>query len=138
VDGVSCLDNVDVGGITLKTNDVEQYYFLMAMLNSKALNWIFTKQSVPFRGAYYSANRQFIESLPIPVSQGRTATEVAALANEMLFLHKILSTEQLPQRREQIQREIDATDQQIDQLVYRLYGLTEGEIDIVEAAATPR
>ena len=31
-----------------------------------------------------------------------------------------------------LQRQIDATDNQIDQLVYQLYGLTEEEIKIVE------
>ncbi len=30
------------------------------------------------------------------------------------------------------QRQIDATDRQIDRLVYELYGLTEEEIGIVE------
>jgi type II restriction/modification system DNA methylase subunit YeeA len=38
------------------------------------------------------------------------------------------------QKREQIEREIDATDRQIDQLVYQLYGLTDDEIRIVEEA----
>ena len=33
-----------------------------------------------------------------------------------------------------IQRQIDATDRQIDQLVYELYGLTDDEIRIVEEA----
>ena len=31
-----------------------------------------------------------------------------------------------------IQRQIDATDRRIDELVYELYGLTEDEIRIVE------
>jgi hypothetical protein len=31
-----------------------------------------------------------------------------------------------------IQRQIEATDRRIDQLVYRLYGLTEEEMQIVE------
>jgi hypothetical protein len=31
-----------------------------------------------------------------------------------------------------LQRQVDATDQQIDSLVYELYGLTEEEIKIVE------
>jgi type I site-specific restriction endonuclease len=31
-----------------------------------------------------------------------------------------------------IQRQIEATDRQIDQLVYELYGLTEEEIGVVE------
>ena len=32
-----------------------------------------------------------------------------------------------------LQRQIEATDRQIDQLVYVLYGLTDDEIAIVEA-----
>lgn len=34
------------------------------------------------------------------------------------------------------QREIEATDRQIDQLVYELYGLTEEEVKIVQEATT--
>ena len=37
-----------------------------------------------------------------------------------------------PQEQEALQREIQATDNQIDRLVYDLYGLTEEEIKIVE------
>jgi hypothetical protein len=33
-------------------------------------------------------------------------------------------------------RQIDATDRQIDRLVYELYGLTEEEIRIVEEATS--
>ena len=33
-----------------------------------------------------------------------------------------------------LQRQIDATDAQIDKLVYELYGLTDDEIKIVESA----
>jgi type II restriction/modification system DNA methylase subunit YeeA len=34
-----------------------------------------------------------------------------------------------------LQRQIDATDKQIDNLVYQLYNLTEEEIKIVEGTA---
>jgi len=48
------------------------------------------------------------------------------------------NTAEAPRRaqadRELYQRQIDATDRQIDELVYELYGLTEGEIAIVEGA----
>lgn len=46
-----------------------------------------------------------------------------------------ISREQ-PERKTRLEREIDATDCQIDQLVYELYGLTEEEIKIVEEGAT--
>ena len=35
-----------------------------------------------------------------------------------------------------IQRQIDATDRQIDKLVYELYGLTEEEIKIVDGSVS--
>lgn len=39
-----------------------------------------------------------------------------------------------PHKKGVLQRQIDATDRQIDRLVYELYGLTEDEIRIVEEA----
>jgi hypothetical protein len=37
-----------------------------------------------------------------------------------------------------LQRQIDAADRQIDQLVYELYGLTDEEIRIVEEATAAK
>ncbi len=39
---------------------------------------------------------------------------------------------QTPIEKIQLQRQIDATDAEIDRLVYELYGLTDEEIRIVE------
>jgi hypothetical protein len=49
----------------------------------------------------------------------------------MLNLHK--RSFHTPQEKKMLAREIEATDAQIDKLVYELYGLTEEEIRIVEA-----
>ncbi len=37
-----------------------------------------------------------------------------------------------------LQRQIDATDRRIDQLVYELYGLTDDEIRIVDEVIAPK
>jgi len=50
----------------------------------------------------------------------------------MLTLHKQLKDMRNSQVQTMIQRQINATDRQIDKLVYELYGLTEEEIKIVE------
>ena len=50
----------------------------------------------------------------------------------MLSLHRQLAVARTPPAKTMLQRQIVATDQQIDQLVYELYGLTEEEIKIVE------
>ena len=54
------------------------------------------------------------------------------LVQRMLSLHKQLAEAKTPTAKTMLQRQIEATDQQIDQLVYELYGLTEEEIGIVE------
>jgi len=47
-------------------------------------------------------------------------------------LNKQLATAKTDHEKTALQRQIDATDKQIDKLVYELYGLTEEEIKIVE------
>jgi hypothetical protein len=54
------------------------------------------------------------------------------LVDRMLGLHKKLPSIKTPHEKETIQRQIDATDRQIDLLVYELYELTDEEIAIVE------
>jgi len=43
-----------------------------------------------------------------------------------------------PERKTCLQRESEATDRQIDQLVYELYGLAEEEIEIVGDETTTK
>lgn len=57
---------------------------------------------------------------------------MVALVERMLDLHKRLAAEQVPHVRAALERQIEATDRQIDALVYELYGLTDEEIAVVE------
>jgi hypothetical protein len=50
----------------------------------------------------------------------------------MLQLKLKESAEQKPSMKTILQRQIEGLDQQIDQAVYSLYGLTDDEIKIVE------
>lgn len=50
----------------------------------------------------------------------------------MLALHRRLAASRTDHEQTRLQRQIDATDRQIDRLVYDLYGLTEEEIRIIE------
>jgi hypothetical protein len=59
---------------------------------------------------------------------------MVALVERMLDLNKRLMAAKTSQEKTIIQRQIEATDRQIDRLVYELYGLTEEEIRIVEEA----
>jgi len=54
------------------------------------------------------------------------------LVEQMLALHRSLARARAPHDKESPRRRIDATDRQIDQLVYEPYGLTDEEVRIVE------
>ncbi len=58
-------DNVDVNGLLLKTDSPYSGWYLMAVLNSTLIDRHFKEESVPFRGNFYSANKQFISPLPV-------------------------------------------------------------------------
>ncbi len=55
-----------------------------------------------------------------------------ALVERMLALQRKLAAATIPADKELYQRQIEATDRQIDALVYELYGLSGEEITIVE------
>jgi len=55
--------------------------------------------------------------------------------DKTLSLHKQLPLARTPHEQTALERRIEATDRQIDALVYELYGLTEEEIGMVEGNA---
>lgn len=57
---------------------------------------------------------------------------MVALVERMLELQKRQAAARTPADRELYACQIEATDGEIDRLVYELYGLTEKEIAIVE------
>lgn len=56
------------------------------------------------------------------------------LVERMLRLHEKLAGVKISQEKTVIQRQIEATAQEIDQLVYELYELTEAEVRILSRA----
>ena len=68
----------------------------------------------------------------VAVSYTDAKIEVEGLLERVLELRKKLAAATVPADTELHQQQIEATDRQIDALVYELYGLTEEEIGVVE------
>ena len=58
-------------------------------------------------------------------------SKIVSLVNQMLVLQKNYHDDKTL-RKDKIKEEIENTDDEIDQEVYKLYGLTKEEIKIVE------
>jgi hypothetical protein len=134
--------NVTTGGYGLTADEpTVTLRYLCGLLNSRLLDSYLKQVSTSFRGGYLAANRQFIGLLPIRAIDFDDPKDVArhdrivALVERMLELHKKLPAATIPADKKLYQRQIEATDEEIDALVYELYGLTEDEIAIVETQA---
>ncbi|RQR43018.1 hypothetical protein DIE21_36180 [Burkholderia sp. Bp9140] len=135
------LDNVDVGGVTLKDSATEtELYYVLGLLNSTLLRWYFPFISAPFRGGFRSANRQFLEKLPIVWAHAKQKSvrtqidKVALLARKRFALATELSEALSDRDRAFFEAKVSAADRQIDDAVFKLYGLTEEEIQLVESS----
>ena len=139
-DGKFYLDNVDVGGVLLRDASEDNYLYVLTLLNSNLIDWYFQQISAPFRGNYRSANRQFIEPLPIRRFDSSNSTDkeiyraIIDKGEEMISLQERLGTVRyvLTSELTDIQREVERVDSDIDTLVYDLYGLTKGDERLVE------
>jgi type I restriction-modification system DNA methylase subunit len=74
--GAWCLDNVDVGGIILKQEYQYLNHYIMGLLNSKLLSKYLSKISTPFRGGFWSCNRQYLEQLPIVMPSAKNQSDI--------------------------------------------------------------
>jgi hypothetical protein len=117
-------------GILVKPDYSREY--VLGLLNSKLLDWIIKQTATPFRGGWYSFEARFIRSLPIYSADRARHDKMVSLVESMLALNKQLAAAKTPHEQENLKRQIDATDRQIDKLAYELYGLTDEEIRIVE------
>jgi hypothetical protein len=109
--------------------------FALGILNSRLISWLYVNSSMiaqkdDFPQVYISA----LAGLPIPAPDKARHDRMVALVERMLELHKQQAAARTPADRELYGRQIEATDREIDTLVYELYGLTEDEIRVVEGA----
>ena len=113
--------------------------YICGLLNSNLLSFIYP----------YISNKIVVKSFPrisvgdlrnLPIKKIDFDNEVEIQIYQKIIINvdmitKLMKSEHqanMPQEKTALQRQIDATDKQIDNLVYELYGLTEEEIKIVE------
>ena len=116
--------------------------YLLALLNSNLLFTYLRSISNVFRGGWITCTKQYVGVLPIrlppskPISAKQLHGRIVTLVDRMLDANKKKHSGKLaPSQLDRLEREIAATDEEIDELVYRLYGITEEERKIIEDVA---
>jgi hypothetical protein len=116
--------------------------YVLGLVNSRLLFWVLQKMSNIFRGGWITCTKQYVGKLPIHLISFSEPNErarhdsIAKAVKQILGLHEALASAKTNRQKTTTQRQIDATESRIDQLVFELYGLTESEINLVESVQT--
>jgi len=111
------------------------YEYLLGILNSKLINRIFSWQNT---GIHVKAS--YFEELPIRAIDFKNPKEKKMHDYIVKHVNRILEQNEQYEKikgkqtskTERLKRQIEDTDREIDQLVYKLYGLTKEELAVVE------
>ena len=114
------LDSVNI--IYLQNPSSAKY--ILALLNSKLLDWLFRKTSTNNHCNMYE-----LVDLPVPNANGLQQQKIITLVDKMLALKKDCRVEH---GSDSELADTSTLEMQIDALVYKLYGLTDEEIKIIE------
>ena len=121
--GAWCLDNVDVGGVILKNEYQHLNYYIVGLLNSKLLSKYLSKISTPFRGGFWSCNRQYLEQLPIvmPTSENKADIDkIQAMVRQIIDLKN--------QKNERSVKDAVFLEGELEKIVEKVYGGVDGKI----------
>jgi len=107
---------------------------ILGVMNSRLISYLYVNQvTQATKDDFPQVTIKDAKALPFPEMTDITdRTHMVTLVDQILSLNKQLKDSRTPQEQTSLQRQIEATDSQIDDLVYKLYGLTEEEIKIVE------
>jgi hypothetical protein len=123
-------------------NSVRKLKYVLGVLNSLVATFYVKKIALELtKGAFTKVRTNQLARFPVKISAADDSATRAAqdrmvgLVDRMLDLHTTLANAKTDHQKMVLQRQIDATDGEIDRLVYELYDLTEEEIAILEEAA---
>lgn len=137
-EGGFVLDNVDVGGVSMRpTAQGHHLEYFLGLLNSRLLDWVFRRTSAPFRGNWFSANRQYLDTLPVRLIDFGNSDDVerhkqiVSLVRQILEAYRRSDEALLEREREENIELADQRARVVDQLIYDLYGLSDAERALV-------
>jgi adenine-specific DNA-methyltransferase len=134
-----CLNNMHV--LVPHSSEINTKYFL-GVINSKLLNWIHQTNNPEVGEALAEVKRAHIAQLPIHTINVSDKVDRARHDHMVYLVEQMLASKRGRQQartdRDQhfYENKCAALDQQINRLVYELYGLTGEEIDIIEATSS--
>jgi adenine-specific DNA-methyltransferase len=125
---IICRNNLHV----LISNQLS-HSLILGILNSKLTNFYY-QQINPEKGeALAEVKKSHLEQLPIPKEfKENLDNQIINLVNQLLQLNEEIQTVNLESKKDQIKIKINYCEDKVNELIYKLYDLTEEEIKLIE------
>ena len=114
------LNDKTVHTLVNKVNSNIDLRAILAILNSKMINYFFQSFKQEEGRAFAQVKTVYIKNLPLAVPSAQILKELSELAD------KIINTKKLNSSISTVELE-----DQIDELVYKLYGLSDEDVEII-------
>jgi len=123
---------------TIRLDRQEEETFVLGIINSKLIKLFWKIMFTDFKTSFpqvtiFSLSKIPIRTINYPKLQEKIMQKkMINLVDKMLELNKKKAALPPSSKRDRIKREIQITDEKIDELVYELYGITEDDRKIIE------
>ena len=130
------LYNTQIGfDVLAKNEDAILTKYILAILNSKLMNFYHKEKFLdPTKVLFQKILILNAKKLPIKTIPVNEQKKIVALVDKMLFLNERLNEirNKMTDERAKIEEKIKETDAEIDELIYKIYGMTDAERKIIE------
>ena len=118
-DNQSLYNKESINNIILKDDSPVKTKFILALLNSKLINWFYTMQFTNESNLTVNLSKTYLSQIPIALPTNETV--FISIVDEILLIKK-----------ENNLANTQALEDKLDRLIYQLYDLTQEEIKIIE------
>ena len=110
-------------------------FYALTIFNSKYIDYIYRQRVLETGRIFPQVKIKYLQELPFIIGDRKQQSALSNLARKILQLND--QAQSIPENSEKwklIKREIEKVDREIDQKVYKIFDLTEDEIEIIEIA----
>lgn len=112
-----------INNIILKSDSPVQTKYVLALLNSKLVNWFYTMQFTNESSLTVNLSKTYLAQIPLALPEKEKEREIITIVDNILRIKKLDSSS-----------DTSLLERKIDELIYDVYSLTPDEVTIIEGS----
>ncbi len=114
-----------------KNNSILDIKYILAIINSNLFQFLYNQKVG--KNPYPRINLSYLLTLPFKKSELKDQKEIIVVVDSLIALkRKENQTKQLTSNSEKLNKDVEFLEEKINHLVYKIYGLSKKEIEVIE------